>query len=112
MTKDRRLNVEIVRDVPVRLYPLTSFFMGFDGVKALQGLIGSSTRRVLKGMKVEFYSARWGFMGVNDKDGHILISSHHMKHSPLRTLYIDIIHDLYNIKQYREGKKLFLEDFE
>ena len=101
-----------MRKTPVKLYPLTSFFKGFEKVKALRELFGDKTEKVLKGMKVEFYSSRWGYMGVNDKDGHILISSHHMRYSPFRTLYLDILHELYHMKQHMEGKKLFLDDFE
>lgn len=112
MTRDRKLNIEILRNTPVKLYPLTAFFKGFEKVRALQELFGDETTKVLKATKVEFYSARWGYMGVNDTDGHILISSHHMKHSSVRTLYLDIIHELYHIKQHMEGKKLFLDDFE
>jgi len=112
LARDRKLNVEIVRDTPVKLYPLMTFFKGLENVEALRTLFGDRTEKVLKGMKVEFYSSRWGYMGVNDKDGHILISSHHMEHSPLRTLYLDIIHELYHIKQHMEGKKLFLDGFD
>jgi Zn-dependent peptidase ImmA (M78 family) len=112
LAADKKLGVEIVRDVPTKLYPLTDFFKGFEKVAALREVFGSKTDEVLRGMKVEFYSARWGYMGVNDKDGHILISSNHMKTSPLRTLYLDIIHELYHIRQHMDGKELFLDDFE
>ncbi len=112
MARKAKLNVRIERDVPFRLYPLTRFFKGLEKVQALRDIFGDKTERVLNGMKVEFYSARWGYMGINDRDGHILISGHHMKHSPLRTLYLDIIHELYHIKQHMDGKKLFLDEFD
>jgi len=105
-------NVDIQRTVPIKLYPLTSFFKGLDRVQALRDIFGKDTERVLNDMRVEFYSARWGYMGINDKDGHILISAHHMRHSPRRTLYLDIIHELYHIKQHRDGRKLFLDEFD
>jgi hypothetical protein len=112
LTRDQILHVEIVRKTPTALYPLTDFFKGFENVEALKQVFGKDTRRVLNRMKVEFYSARWGYMGVNDKDGHILISSHHMRHSPFRTLYLDIIHELFHIKQMMDGKELFLDEFD
>jgi len=105
-------DVHIQRSVPIKLYPLTSFFKGLEKVEALRQIFGKDTERVLNEMKVEFYSARWGYMGINDKDGHILISAHHMRHSPRRTLYLDIIHELYHIKQHMKGKKLFLDEFD
>ena len=112
MPKGPRLNVRITRKVPIELYPLTQFFQGLERVGALRELFGDETEEVLRTTKVEFYSSRWGYMGVSDVDGHILISAHHMKTSPQRTLYLDIIHELCHLKQLREGKKLFLDEFE
>jgi Zn-dependent peptidase ImmA (M78 family) len=112
LPKSPAFDVHIQRSVPIVLYPLKSFFRGLERVQALRDIFGKDTERVLNSMKVEFYSSRWGYMGVNDKDGHILISAHHMRHSPKRTLYLDIIHELYHIKQHRDGKKLFLDDFD
>ena len=112
MAKNAKFNVEIERSVPIELHPLTDFFKGFENVQALRDLFGNRTEKVLKNLKVEFYSSKWGYMGVNDADGHILISGHHMKHSPFRTLYLDIIHELFHIKQHMDGKKLFLDEFD
>jgi hypothetical protein len=110
--RNSRLKVEIERSVPIRLYPLTTFFKRFEKVEALRELFGDKTEDILKATKVEFYSSRWGYMGVNDEDGHIVISAYHMKHSPSRTLYLDILHELFHIKQYMDGKKLFLDEFD
>lgn len=112
MSRRSTFGIRIQRSVPIKLYPLRSFFKGLEKVQAMRDIFGKDTEHVLKGMKVEFYSARWGYMGINDKDGHILISAHHMKHSPRRTLYLDILHELYHIKQHRDGKKLFLDEFD
>jgi Zn-dependent peptidase ImmA (M78 family) len=112
LAKRPRPALKIERDVPIKMYPLTRFFGGLDKVQALRDIFGDETKRVLNDMKVEFYSARWGYMGINDKDGHILISAHHMKHSARRTLYLDILHELYHIKQHMNGKKLFLDEFD
>jgi Zn-dependent peptidase ImmA (M78 family) len=104
--------VDVERRVPIKLYRLKSYFKGLEKVQALRDIFGKETERVLNEMRVEFYSSRWGYMGINDKDGHILISAHHMRHSPRQTLYLDILHELYHIKQHRDGKKLFLDDFD
>jgi hypothetical protein len=91
---------------------LTKFFKHFEKVEALRELFGDNIEEILKATKVEFYSSRWGYMGVNDADGHIVISAYHMKHSPFRTLYLDILHELFHIKQRMDGKKLFLDEFD
>jgi hypothetical protein len=110
--ENSRFKVEIRRTVPIRLYPLTRFFKHLEKVKALRELFGDKTEEVLKSTKVEFYSSRWGYMGINDADGHIVISAYHMKHSPFKTLYLDILHELFHIKQHMDGKKLFLDEFD
>jgi len=110
--ENSKFKVEIKRSVPIRLHPLTTFFKHFEKVEALQELFGDKTEEILNAMKVEFYSSRWGYMGVNDADGHIVISAYHMKHSPFRTLYLDILHELFHIKQHMDGKKLFLDEFD
>ena len=112
MPKRPAFDIHIQRSVPIKLYPLTTFFKGLENVQALRDIFGKDTERVLNDMRVEFYSARWGYMGINDKDGHILISAHHMRHSPRQTLYLDILHELYHIKQHMNGKKLFLDEFD
>lgn len=112
MTRNSKFNVEIERNVPTKLYPLTRFFKGFEKIEALRELFEEKTEEILKRTKVEFYSSRWGYMGVNEADGHILISAHHMKHSPFRTLYLDILHELFHTKQLMNGKKLFLDEFD
>jgi Zn-dependent peptidase ImmA (M78 family) len=112
LTKRRGPDLKIERNVPIKIYPLTKFFGGLDKVQALREIFGDKTEQVLNSMRVEFYSARWGYMGINDKDGHILISAHHMKHSPFRVLYLDILHELFHIKQHMNGKKLFLDEFD
>ncbi|MFN3621734.1 MAG: hypothetical protein ACK4TI_02490, partial [Nitrososphaerales archaeon] len=35
------------------------------------------------------------------------VSTYHLKHSDLKTLYLDIIHELYHLKQFLQGKQLF-----
>jgi len=112
LPKRPAFDIHIQRSVPIKLYPLTTFFKGLENVQALRDIFGKDTERVLNDMRVEFYSARWGYMGINDKDGHILISAHHMRHSPRQTLYLDILHELYHIKQHMNGKKLFLDEFD
>ena len=112
MPSKPRLDVVIKRTVPIRLYPLTKYFKNLEKVDALRDVFGDQTEDVLKRTMVEFYSSRWGYMGVNDEDGHILISAHHMKHSPLRTLYLDIIHELFHVRQRMDGRKLFLDEFD
>jgi hypothetical protein len=104
--------VEIDRDAPVRLHPFTAYFKGFENVEAIRSIFGRKTASVLKNLKVEFFSAKFGYMSVSDDDGHLLISTHHLKNSEFRILYLDVVHELFHVKQFMDGKKLFQEEFE
>jgi len=61
---------------------------------------------------VEFFSFKFGYMGVSDVDGHILISTHHLNNSDFRVLYLDVVHELVHVKQFMDGKQLFSSEFE
>jgi hypothetical protein len=110
--RDEKLNVEIERDAPLALHPFADYFRGFEKIEAVRSIFGQETDRVLKDLKVEFFSAKFGYMSVSDVDGHLLISAHHLKNSEAKILYLDIIHELFHVKQFMEGKKLFQEEFE
>jgi hypothetical protein len=110
--KDAKLKVEIDRDAPVTLHPFTDYFKGFENVKAVRSVFGSKTKDVLENLKVEFFSGKFGYMSVNDEDGHLLISAHHLKNSEMKVLYLDIVHELFHVKQFMDGKKLFQDEFE
>ncbi len=105
-------NVKINRDAPVRLFPFSDFFQGFDNVTVVRALFGEKTEKVLDGLKVEFFSMRFGYMGVSDVDGHLFVSTHHLKNSEFRTLYLDVVHELHHVKQFSEGRELFSEEYE
>jgi len=102
-----RFGVEIERKAPTRLLPFERFFRGFRDVPAVRELFGKDTARVLRNLKVEFFSARFGYMGTSDVDGHLLISTHHLSDSPFRTVYLDLVHELCHVNQFRHGKRLF-----
>jgi len=107
-----KLGVSIRRIGDVKLYPFTDFFKGFEKVDAVRSTFGGKTDEVLEDLKVEFFSFKYGYMAVSDVDGHLLISTHHLKNSEFRVLYLDIVHELVHVKQFMEGRKLFNPEFE
>lgn len=90
-----------------KLLPFTRYFKGFEEVEAVRSLFGKATPKVLSDLRVEFFSARFGYMGTSDVDGHLLISTHHLSDSEFRTVYLDVVHELCHVKQFRAGKPLF-----
>jgi len=112
LKSSKELGVEIKRNAEVRLYPFTDFFKGFEKVEAVRSTFGDKTEEVLNNLKVEFFSFRFGYMGVSDVDGHLLISTHHLRNSNFKILYLDVVHELVHVKQFMEGKQLFNSEFE
>ncbi len=104
--------VQIDRDFKITMHQFTDHFMGFEKVEAVREIFGKETENILSNLKVEFYSSRRGYMGVNDEDGHMLISAHYLRKGSERDLYLDIIHELVHVKQFLDGKELFEERWE
>jgi hypothetical protein len=109
---NRQLKVEIVREVKIQTYPFTDYFRGFENVDAVKQIFGEKTMEVLSGLRVEFISSRWAYMGVSDVDGHIIIGAHYLRTGDLTDIYLDVIHELVHVRQFTEGKKLFEERYE
>jgi hypothetical protein len=107
---DPRLKVGIIRNVPVTTHPFTDYFKGFEKVEAVRKIFGEKTEEVLRNLNVEF-GGRWGYMGVSDVDGHIMISARYIKEGDIIDIYLDIIHELVHVRQFMEGKKLFDDNF-
>ncbi len=107
MGVESKLGVRIERNGPTKLYPFTRFFQGFDQVPLVRKLFGRSTARVLRALRVEFFSSRFGYMGTSDIDGHLMISTRHLRDSPFRTVYLDVVHELCHVRQFRRGQPLF-----
>ena len=104
--------MQIHREAKVHLYPFSDYFEGFDQVPIIRRLFGEKTDHVLHNLKVEFYSAKFGYMAVSDEDGHLLISAYHLRTADPAILYLDVVHELHHVKQFMDGKELFLNDFE
>jgi hypothetical protein len=82
------------------------YFKGFDKVEAVQKIFGEKTTDILNTLKVEF---SWinGYMHIDSKNGHIVISKKYLQNGNQTDIYLDLIHELYHIKQFREGRELF-----
>jgi hypothetical protein len=112
MTNTKLPDVQIVREGKVTLYRFTDFFSGFEKVPVVKELFGETTDEILKNLKIEFYSAKFGYMSVSDDDGHLIISAHHLRTADLAVVYLDVVHELHHVKQFMDGKQIFLTDFE
>src|SRR5881396_3343194 len=64
-------DVKIPRNIRLRYERFLDHFKGFEDVDAVRGIFGPRTKTVLSALKVEFFSSKWGYMGVSDEDGHL-----------------------------------------
>ncbi|MEM2099082.1 MAG: hypothetical protein QXU99_04975 [Candidatus Bathyarchaeia archaeon] len=87
-------------------YSFTDIFKGFERVEAVRRIFGEKTEEVLSSLKIEFMQFG-GYMGVDDETGHLLVNPRYLKDGDKIDIYLDVIHELYHVKQRMEGKKLF-----
>ena len=108
----KSVGVWFPRVVKIELRPFATYFKSFEKVEAVRKTFGAQTDRVLRSLKVEFFSSKWGYMGVSDEDGHLVVSAYYLRTGNLRDIYLDVVHELVHVKQFRDGRKLFPEGFE
>jgi len=113
MAKATKLpHVRMPRNIPLVFERFMDHFKGFEDVPAVKAIFGSRTKSILRALKVEFFSAKWGFMAVSDEDGHLMVSTHYLRTGNPREIYLDVVHELVHIRQFREGKELFEDGYE
>jgi len=97
-------DVKIPRNIRLRYERFLDHFKGFEDVDAVRGIFGPRTKTVLSALKVEFFSSKWGYMGVSDEDGHLVVSTHYLRTGNRRDIYLDVVHELVHVRQFSEGK--------
>jgi hypothetical protein len=88
------------------LHAFTDYFKGLERVQTVREIFGDQVEEVLRGVKVEF---TWfgGYMSVNGRNGHLMISSRYLNSGDKVDIYLDLIHELVHVKQFMLGKELF-----
>jgi len=100
----RRIHLTRLMQIsPTRKF--TDYFKGFESVKAIRGIFGEDTDKVLSRLKVEFMG--FGYMGVDSSTGHLLVNARYLKNGDRVDIYLDTVHELCHVKQWLEGKELF-----
>lgn len=84
----------------------TDFFKDFEKVEAVRGIFGEKTEQVLRNLKIEFI-VLGGYMGVDSTDGHLLVNARYLKNGDKTDVYLDVIHELFHVKQFMDGRELF-----
>jgi hypothetical protein len=77
-------------------------------VLAIREIFGQETDEVLANLRVEFLNVRSDYIWVSDKDGHLIANANYLKHGETRAIYLDLIHELVHVKQFRDGREISL----
>lgn len=108
-------SVRIPRRVPAakrgsnKRHSFNDYFKGFQAVPAVREIFGKETDEVLANLRVEFLNARSDYLWVSDKDGHLIANANYLKQGERRAVYLDLIHELVHVKQFRDGREITLE---
>jgi GNAT superfamily N-acetyltransferase len=86
--------------------PFVEVFSGFEAVHAVRALFGPDTEEVIEKLKISLDSPR-GYLRVDGETGHVIINPEYLKTGHERHLYLDVIHELAHVRQFREGKELY-----
>jgi hypothetical protein len=83
--------------------------MGFETTPAVRKIFGPVTNEILTSLRVEFLNARSDYIWVSDRDGHLIANANYLKHGDTRDIYLDLIHELVHVKQFRDGREISLD---
>ena len=110
--KDLRIDswIAIKKEVPSGSFRFKEIFSGFDSLSAVKTIFGKNLKEELDKLVVEVFP-KDGFMGVSDEDGHIFASQQYINDGETWSVYLDIIHELVHVRQFRQGKNLFDPQF-
>jgi hypothetical protein len=107
--------VKIIRQVPTSKRGsktrrrFVKYFIGFEAVPAVREIFGQETDQVLTSLRVEFLNARSDYIWVSNKDGHLIANANYLKTGETRAIYLDLIHELVHVKQFKDGRKLSVD---
>ena len=100
------LEVTIIRRASGDSCLFPELFQGFEKVAAVKHIFGAKTKQTLKSVRILF-STKKGYLHVDNDTGDIIISSPYLQTAAERDFYLDLIHELVHVKQFKEGKDLF-----
>jgi hypothetical protein len=100
------LEVTIIRRASADSCLFPDLFQGFEKVAAVKRIFGARTNQTLKSVRILF-STREGYLRVDNDTGDIIISSPYLQTAAERDFYLDLIHELVHVRQFKEGKDLF-----
>lgn len=54
----------------------------------------------------------FGYMGVDNSDGHLMVNERYLSNGNKTDIYLDIVHELCHVKQWMDGRELFDSNYD
>jgi hypothetical protein len=106
----RKLRLTRIMRIGTSTQMFLECFSGFEKSDAVRGIFGDRTHEVLSNLKVEF--TWFGYMGVDDDDGHLMVNKRYLNNGDKTDIYLDVVHELCHVKQHMDGKPLFDQNYD
>jgi len=105
--------VKINRGLPLGKYPVTKVFKDLDESPGLKRFIPARPKRLkfLESTHIEVVEEDT-YMWTDDEDGHVNVGRKYLATGEDVYLYMDILHELVHVRQFKEGKELFDTKYE
>jgi len=87
-------------------HSFTDYFLGVEEIDAVKQIFGDMTKEVLSNLRIQFMKFG-GYMGVNPSTGNLMINPNYLNNGDELDIYLDLVHELVHVRQWREGKALF-----
>lgn len=89
-------------------FPLSHIFHGLEHSHVVQSLFGGKevAAEIMRNERVRLDDSA-EYMYVDATNGTIVVSPKYLQTASLNLLYLDIVHELVHVRQYREGRDLF-----
>jgi hypothetical protein len=102
----RKLPLNRILSIGATTRVFADYFKDFEKVEAVRGIFGERTEVVLHKLKVDL---TWfgGYMFVDSSNGHLVVSVRYLNSGDTCDIYLDLIHELFHVRQFMEGKELF-----
>jgi hypothetical protein len=93
-------------------FALSHIFIGLENSQVVQSLFGGKGQaaEILRNLRVKLDDSA-EYMYVNDANGNIVVRGGYLQSASKKLLYLDIVHELVHVRQYREGRELFDSKF-
>jgi len=92
-------------------HPILEVAVGLDKSPAMGAIFPSKADRTKLAKVVVEVAAGPGYAYIDDDDGTLVLSQDYLATGEKFSLYLDFLHELCHVRQYREGKELYDKRF-